>query len=38
MAYFTCDLVDGALEVGVRGCAALNGDEVAVFLGLLVRR
>jgi hypothetical protein len=31
-ACFAGDLVDGALEVGVRGCAALNWDEVAVFL------
>ena len=32
VACFFGDLVDGALEVGVRGCAALDWDEVAVFL------
>ena len=32
IACFVGDLVDGALEVGVRGCAALDWDEVAVFL------
>ena len=34
VACFLGDLVDGALEVGVRGCAALDWDEVAVFLCL----
>jgi len=32
VACFGGDLVDGALEVGVGGCAALDWDEVAVFL------
>lgn len=32
VACFCGDVVDGALEVGVRGCAALDWDEVAVFL------
>jgi hypothetical protein len=32
VACFLGDLVDGALEVGVRGCAALDGGYVAVFL------
>jgi hypothetical protein len=32
VACFVRDVVDGALEVGVRGCAALDWDEVAVFL------
>lgn len=32
MARLAGDEVDGALQVGVRGCAALDGDEVVVFL------
>lgn len=32
VACFLGDLVDGTLQVVVRGCAALDGDEVAVFL------
>jgi hypothetical protein len=34
VACFAGDLVDGALEVGVGGCAALDGGYVAVFLSM----
>ena len=36
MTCFGCDAVDGALEVGVGGCAALDGDYVVVLLGLML--
>ena len=32
MACFAGDEVDGALEIGVGGCAALDGGYVAVLL------
>ena len=36
VACFARDLVDGALEVGVGGCAALDGGQVVVLLGLVL--
>jgi hypothetical protein len=38
VACFLGDFVDGALEVGVRGCAALDGDQVSVFLLIVSER